>query len=361
MAPEDPDAVDPKDKLLLRPLSTLGKATATAGGNSFLRRTEWMTASGGGGQSVFRDSRSLRKPKRRVQTDEEKNEPINILRSIMKGFDIQYPQDAYKGHDTTSNLRAEEITAEEKRAWQNPRHPSKPNLQLVDSYPLLPDLDALPEPGSYIVTKFQTNPVSQGDKYDERINVGMFRILEPDMDAQAEYTRKLAEAEADPTKEAPMAEFDYEFFLPSSHDSVRGIKRKFDVLDPERDDPDLYDSENPETNKRFFRFDRLRAYETYQQTGNAKDPYDDTVALAMHDPDEKSGDGLQKAAYFYPVMQRTFIRPKRKQNRGAMAMARRDDEEDNKVDALEVEVRDLDEEELELRRQNRSRLAAEDE
>ncbi|KAK8157141.1 actin-like protein ARP8 [Phyllosticta citrichinensis] len=361
MASENPDQVDIKDRPLLRPLSTLGKPTTASGGSTFLRRTEYITASGGGGQGVFRDSNRVRKPKRRVQTDEEKNEPINILRNIMKGFDIQYPEDAYKGHDTTSNLRAEEITAEEKRAWQTPRHPSKPGLKLLDSYPLLPDLDALPEPGSYIVTKFQTNPVSQGDKYDERVNVGIFRILEPDLEAQAEYQRKTAEAEADPTKDAPMPEFDYEFFLPGAADSVRGIKRKFDVLHPQRDEPDLYDSENPETGKRFFRYDRLRAYETYQQTGNAKDPYDDTVALALHDANDKTGSNLTKAAYFYPVMQRTFIRPKRKQTRGAMAMARQDEEEDNRVDALEVEVRDLDEGELELRRDVKARLVAEDE
>lgn len=350
----------PHDRALLKPLSSLGKPSSIAGGVSFLRRTEYMTAAGGGSHSGLRDSAGRRAaPKRKKQTDAEKNEPINILRSILKGFDIAHPEDAYKGQDTVQNLRAEEITREERRAWDNPKHPLNPSLKLVDSYPILPDLDAVTETGGYIVAKFQTNPIAaQGSSYDDRVDVSLLRVLEPTAEQEDAYRTKLAEHEAaDPevraTKPPPQPDYDYEFFLPSSRDAVRGIKRKFSPNDPERDDDALYDYTNAE-GKRCFKFDRVRCYETYQQAGNPQEPYDDTVALALHDPEMDvgavpgQGSRLQKGAYYYPIVQRTFIRPKRKATRaGVVGVASQpNDEQENRVDVLEIEVREPDEKEV---------------
>lgn len=364
LAPENPIPLHPHDRALLKPVSSLGKPSSIAGGVSFLRRTEYMTAAGGGSHSGLRDSAGARRaaPKRKKQTDAEKNEPINILRSILKGFDIAYPEDAYRGQDTVQNLRAEEITQEERRAWDAPKHPLNPALRLVDSYPILPDLDAVTETGGYIVAKFQTNPIANNQAgsgaYDDRADVSLLRVLEPTAEQEDAYRQTLAEHDAaDPetraSKPPPQPDYDYEFFLPGSRDAVRGIKRKFSPDDPERDDDALYDYSNGETGKRCFRFDRVRCYETYQQAGNPQEPYDDTVAVALHDAETDvgavpgQGSRLQKGAYYYPIVQRTFIRPKRKTTRaGVVGAMSQPDEPENRVDVLEIEVREPDEKEV---------------
>lgn len=328
-----------------------------------MRRTEYITATGGGGHSGLRDPGRRSAPKKKRQTDAEKNEPINILRSILKGFDIAHPEDAYKGQDTVQNLRAEEITPEERRAWDNPKHPANPSLKLLDSYPVLPDLDAITETGGYIVAKFQTNPIAQqGAHYDERVNVSILRVLEPTEEQEQAYHAKLAEhdAEADPTKPPPQRDYDYEFFLPASQHATRGIKRKFSTIDQDAHaDAALYDHENPESGKRCFRYDRVRFYETYQQAGNPLEPYEDTVAVALHDPELEAGGAgsrLPKGAYYYPIVQRTFIRPKRKAPRGG---AMGEEEQENRVDVLEIEVRDLDEREAAVKSEFREKLETE--
>ncbi|EOD50818.1 putative rna polymerase ii- paf1 protein [Neofusicoccum parvum UCRNP2] len=371
LAPDNPIPLHPHDRALLRPLSTLGKPSSIAGGVSFLRRTEYMTAAGGGGHGGLRDTGGRRAaPKKKRQTDAEKNEPINILRSILKGFDIAHPEDAYKGQDTVQNLRAEEITPEERRAWDNPKHPTNPSLKLVDSYPVLPDLDAITETGGYIVAKFQTNPIAnQGAAYDDRVDVSILRVLEPTAEQEEAYRQRLAEHEAEAeggVRAPPQRDYDYEFFLPASGEAVRGIKRKFSATDPERDDEELYDYVNPETGKRCFRFDRVRFYETYQQAGNPQEPYEDTVAVALHDPELDVGavpgerSRLQKGAYYYPIVQRTFIRPKRKAGRGPMGvMSQGGEEAENRVDVLEIEVRDLDEREAAVKSEFREKLETE--
>ncbi len=34
------------------------------------------------------------------------------------------------------------------------KHPTKRNVTIVDSYPLIPDLEAMPDPGGYVAVKF---------------------------------------------------------------------------------------------------------------------------------------------------------------------------------------------------------------
>ncbi|KAF2135919.1 uncharacterized protein K452DRAFT_280807 [Aplosporella prunicola CBS 121167] len=360
----------PHDRALLRPLSTLGKPSSVTAGVSFLRRTEYITASGlrmdssGAGSAALRGPERARQAarKKRLQTDAEKNEPVNILRNIVKGFDVAHPEDAYKGPDTTSNLRAEDVSREERNAWLNPKHPSRPDLKLLDQYPLLPDLDALPDNGSYIVTKFQTNPAAapaDSERYDERLDVGVLRIQPADAEALERYTTALAAFQEDPSQPEPAQPYNYEFFLPAvpSSSAARGIKRKFGDPSAANDDT-AYTHEGVAadgTPKRCWRYERVRAYETYQQTGDARDAYGDTLALALHDAEPTAaaaGQGgrlAQKAAYYYPVVTRTFIRPRRA--KPGMYV-----EDSDRIDVLEVEAREADEAERALRDGNKAVL-----
>ncbi|EMC93100.1 hypothetical protein BAUCODRAFT_27377 [Baudoinia panamericana UAMH 10762] len=337
--------IHPADKQLLKPLSALGKSNASAGAVSFLRRTEY-TASSNVQQMVSNTSKDMMRlrndPKRRKPNNLDKDDPVNIIRNIVKGFDLAYPSDAYKGDDSTSNIRGAAVTDAEVKAWSNPKHPTKPELQLLDSYPVLPDLEALPTSGYYMVAKFISNPLGT-DGYDQRLDTAILRPVD-DPQMQAEYQRRLAEWDPNSGKPQPLPEYEYDYYVPSEVSAVRGIKRKFDVNDTENDDPELYTDDTPEG--RAFKYERLRTYETYNQHGNATDLYNDSVALALHDTEGDVGttpgakQRLEKAAYYYPIIQRTAIRPKRKIGRQAVTQT---DEE--RVDEINITVVNFTEEE----------------
>lgn len=343
MARPGPQKLDPADKELLKPLSALGKGAGAAGSVSFLRRTEYTSSQGPQQFSSSKDLLRLRNDQKRRRTSTNKEDPINIIRNVVKGFDIAYPKDAYKGEENTASIRGAAITEAEAKAWSNPKHPSNPDLELLDSYPVLPDLDALPSTACFLVTKFITNPVASSNTYDTRLDAAILR-QKNDEKAYARWNERNEEwKQSGSTKPQPIPEDDYEYFLPVENSAVRPIKRKLNVNDPENQDETLYTEDGPE-NQRVFKYARLRTYETYQQTGDPANFYDVSVALALHDPETEVGvvpgteQRLQKGAYYYPIMQRTALRPKR--NVGPTAFNPVMDDE--RIDEINLTVGDVD-------------------
>ncbi|KAK5152103.1 hypothetical protein LTR04_006483 [Oleoguttula sp. CCFEE 6159] len=358
--PAVPPPIHPHDKALLRPLATLGKPASVTSGVSFLRRTEYISS--GADRMRFESSTSkdlLRvrnNTRKRRKPDVAKDDPINIARSIVKGFDLAYPRDAYTGPDSDQNLLGAEVSPAEKDAWTHPRHPTKPDLKLLDSYPVLPHVESLPTTGNYNVIKYITNPVAASSTYDSRLDVAVLRPLELRPDQVQHYEDMTQANEEDPTKPVPSVMFDYELFLPESEESVAGIKRILDVNDQEKEDAELYDSELKYTKDQgAFCYRKVRTYETYQQVADSEEGYGDTVALALHDAEidnhtTQAGHRLQKGAYYYPVRHRTFIRPKRAgRPRLGMDQTQRTDEQ---LDELRLLIKDPEGEELEKRATN---------
>lgn len=342
MARPGAQTLHPADKALLRPLTSLGKPNAASGAVSFLRRTEYTASQNTQhfSSSTSKDLLRMRNEKRR-KPSMNKDDPINIMRNIVKGFDIAYPRDAYRGEDSTTNLRGAQVTDAELKAWSNPKHPSNPELKLLDSYPVLPDPEAIPTTGFYMIMKFHGNPLSKTETtYDKRLDTA---ILKPTGDEQSEmiFNEKMAAWEqSDKSKPMPIREYDYDYFLPGDESAVRNFKRKLNVNDPENDDPDLYTNDIAD-GQRGFRYKRIRRYETFSQQGDPKEFYNDTVALALHDPEMDASDGkqrLRKGAYFYPIVQRTGLRAKR--NVGKMLYQI----DEGKIDELNVTVADMSEE-----------------
>lgn len=339
-----PQTLHPADKALLRPLASLGKPNAASGAVSFLRRTEYTASQNTQhfSSSTSKDLLRLRNDAKRRKPSLNKEDPINIMRNIVKGFDIAYPRDAYRGEDSTTNLRGAQVTDTELKAWSNPRHPSKPELKLLDSYPILPDLEAIPTTGFYMVMKFSSNPVEKTDSYDQRLDTA---VLKPIADEQAEMQfdeKKAAWEESDKSKPEPIREYDYDYFLLNDRSAVPNLKRKLNVNDPENDDPELY-TDYIDDGQRAFKYKRKRTYETFTQTGDSTDFYNDTVALALHDPESEVSTApggehrLQKGAYFYPIVQRTGLRPKRIVGKMLYQM------DEAKVDELNITVADMGE------------------
>lgn len=336
----------------MRPLASLGKASASGGAVSFLRRTEYTASQNtlNFAASTSKDLLKARNDTKRLKASVNKEDPINIMRNIVKGFDIAYPHDAYRGEDSTTNLRGAQITDAESDAWRNPKHPSNPDLKLLDSYPVVPDLEAIPSAGFYMVMKFISNPSATTGSYDERLDTA---IIKPVIDDQAEarFEDKLREwEESKSTKSAPIREYDYDYYLPDTQDVVPNLKRKLDVNDPEKDDDALYPDEGADGGPG-FRYKRLRTYETYNQHGDLHNLYNDSVALALHDPEASSGAGkrLAKGAYFYPLVQRTALRPQR-------PIGTRQYESKELVDELHVTVADPSEEVLARQTESRTEL-----
>jgi RNA polymerase II-associated factor 1 len=132
---------------------------------------------------------------------------------------------------------------------------------------------------------------------------------------------------------------------------VRGIKRKLNVNDPENEDPALYTDEVAD-GQMAFKYKRLRTYETYNQHGDGSNLYNDTVALALHDPESAEGHAqrLAKGAYFYPIVQRTALRPKR------VVGNRMYTEQQEKIDELNIMVGEPSEDLLQSQMEKRAAL-----
>ena len=283
------------------------------------------------------------KGKRKRPTDVSQDDPTNISRQIIKGFNIAYPADAYNGPDTADKLRGADVSSEEKQAWRTPKHPTNPGAQLLDSYPLIPDWDAIPDTGAYMVYKFMAPPVSNPNDptYDERVDVALLRPIGQSIKDQDLYQQEVEAQKLDPTLPVPIARHQFEYFLPPDRDEekLRGIKRNFTTFDPDNEDEIPFDTGTDEDGRprKFFKFENVRIYETANQVGDPEDPYGDVVGVALHDPDTHPNEPLrstklQKAAYFYPIVQRTSIRPRRP---GQADMV----EEMPKVDVIETAAR----------------------
>ncbi|KAI9689938.1 MAG: hypothetical protein M1822_009820 [Bathelium mastoideum] len=348
---DHPPPIHPHDKPLLRPVTALGKGSSLTTAASFLRRSEYTSSDSRSrfDSSTSKDLLRLRNDHKRARrSDVNKDDSMNILRNVIKGFNVAHPRDAYRGQDSGNNIRGAEVERIETDAWNNPRHPTNPNLRLLDSYPIVPDLEGLPETGSYLVTKFHTNPVAQTDTYDERLDVGIFKPNDESEEDKERMQAAQAAHEVDPSVPLPVPTYTYDYFLPKSTASVRGIKRKVNPFDPEHESDGLYDAVRND-GERCFHYDRVRGYETFQQTGNVNEEYKDTVLVALHDPKMGAGAGgddreLQKAAYYYPVLAKMFIRPRRAPNRLGLP-GRQMEKSEDQVDAIEATIREPTEEE----------------
>jgi RNA polymerase II-associated factor 1 len=349
MFEDDPAPLHPKDRELLRPINALGKPVASSNAVSFLRRTEYISSKsavnkGAGANPLMGKSRT---PK--VKPAINKDDPLTILRGIVKGFNLAYPQDTYTGEDSVAGLRGESITEPEKQAWHKPKHPTKSDLKLLDSYPVLPDLDAFPDTSNYMLIKYQTNPSDISTHYDPRLDVALIRMLDPTSEENEAHEERKALIEAtDPTAPVPLQEYRYDVLILKNSGSVDAVKRKFSTSEPIDDSTDGYDKYEPESDRHAFQYKRLRQYETYQQQSHLHNEWNDSVGLMLNDGED--GERLPRGAYMYPIVQKTSIRPKRlapkmgQLARGSQAYA--EDDSVQVIHGLDVAVRGMNEEEI---------------
>ncbi|ATY64185.1 RNA polymerase II-associated, Paf1 [Cordyceps militaris CM01] len=310
--------VHPHDKPLLRPIAALGKPKVAEANVSFLRRTEYISSLATKRFEGNSPRALLMKAKRPLprQAEAAADAPQTIKRKIERSFDV-----------------AEQEAQDPKRA----RHPTKKHLKAVEVTPLLPDLDAFPDSGAYVTIKFLTNPMAgAGSKYDPRLLSSLFRPIDKTREEEALYEAALAAHEADPVGHAkPQNLMNYDFYLGDGPAVGKNFGRKFDVDDPEHDEDALYTDRAGGC----FQFNRVRAYETAQEIElDHLTKYQDEVLLAFNDDESYP---RQRAVYYYPVMQKSTIRPQRTKNIARTAGIY---EEEQTVDQLDITVEDPTEE-----------------
>lgn len=218
------------------------------------------------------------------------------------------------------------------------KHPSKRNVKLVDAYPLVPDLDAFPDSGAYVTFKFTNNPVPPSRTYDKRLLNGVLKPLNRSEEEEQAYQLALQAHERDPEHmPKPQNLMDYDYFLPDSVHTSDRFNQKFDVMNLEHDDESLYTHKN--NGKGHFPMARVRTYETSQELElDNQTKYDEEVVLAFNDDEMLD----QKAAFYYPIMQRSVIKPQRTKNIArTIGLVPADfDADENKIDQLDVRVED---------------------
>lgn len=285
------------------------------GSHSFLRRTEYISTDSKARQETHANPlkagpKSPVSPRQRRQSDAAREDPLNIKRHVIKGFDLANPEDTYEGPDDSTHLKGAKASQAEIEAWQNPRHPSKPRLECIGQYPLKPDLEALPESGTYYTMRFQGQPTSSNDRHDPRIDLALLQPVEVGDDG-----------------------YNYEFYLLDQTDTAKSLKRKFESARTDLDD------QAP------FKYRYVRTYETVKQTQNFEQPYQE-VALALHDGG--AGSRLDKGAYFYPIGMRTIMKPRR--GRNLLSQGRHEDHDETRADEINLTFREADERETKKRK-----------
>jgi len=327
-APMHAPAPHPHDRALLRPLSSLGKPKSADSGVSFLRRTEYISSH----TSRSRIDGTTAKSLIGSSGPRVKKLPVNV--------DTESPEYIKQQVDRSFQTAALNLMDPNRV-----KHPYKRNVRLVESFPILPDLSAFPDAGGYVSVKFQTNPVPPSNVYDIRLDSALLRPLTQSDEKVRAREDAIAAYERDPERNPfPEPDQDYEFYLMDTITDAANFKRKYDMMNPDKDEDDLYTHQNEAMHK-CFRFKRIRAYETATTAGSQETKYDEEIVIAVND----GTDGIhQRAAYYYPLIQRSTIRPQRKKNidRQRYGFIDQGNEDPDTVDIVDVTIRDADESEM---------------
>ncbi|KAK6949983.1 hypothetical protein Daesc_008306 [Daldinia eschscholtzii] len=318
-APTQPPQIHPRDRALLRAPGSLGHPKPAETNVSFLRRTEYISSvsTKRHDSSAFRSNNPApKRPLKRPSPEPDVDSPAHIKKKIDQSFAI-----------AAANLKDKSRV----------KHPSKKNLKLVDAYPLIPDLEAFPDSGAYVTFKFTHNPLPATRVYDKRLLNGILKPISKTEAEEAAFAMAMQAHERDPQHvPKPQNLMDYDFFLNDSLDASERFRQKFDIENPDHDDDSLYTHKS--NGKPNFLFPRVRTYETAQELElNNQTKYDEEVVLAFNDDEAID----QKAAFYYPVMQRSVIKPQRNKNIArTIGLVPADLLEERNVDQLDVVVED---------------------
>lgn len=355
MASEHPQPLDPADIPLLMTIDQLRNPAPKNANVSFLRRTQHISVERGvpegvKGTPAKAQARLVKKGKMSME------DPKHIKKFIQKGFDIAYPHSKHTGEDTESRIRGLSPTKAEVDAWANPVHPDNAKLKPVGFFPVLPDLQGFPDPGGFVQFKFDKAPVAGvAGKRDKRMEVALLHPSAPEERICQDHASKVALHKASPQlyPDPGPVPWDYDLFLPEKSESAKKIYTSMSMTNPNRDDFDLYTNEGADGNK-FHRYDRVRTYATSAQSLNTDQKQRD-IALTLYKPEE--GENKQQAAYYYPILGKTRLKPERARTIAQAGLAPSASQvKEDCIDQMQVVARDPDEAEIYKRSLHRANI-----
>ena len=195
-------------------------------------------------------------------------------------------------------------------------------LKPVAYYPLLPDIDALPDQGAYASIKFDKAPLpSQRGKRDNRVDVALLRAF-PDEQLKPRWDAKKAAYESNPNAfEDPGPEpVVYAYEIPVAEDGVDRLHQILNESNQDKNNLDLWEGfyelndvmEDGEQTEPHIEYKKYRSYPNNitQEVNSSR-----FVALSLFDPDTASDSSRLKAhgraAYLYPISKRQKLRADR--------------------------------------------------
>ncbi|KAJ4512180.1 hypothetical protein HRR83_006147 [Exophiala dermatitidis] len=321
MAPDIQPVLDPADHALMMTVEQL-KSAGAKNNVSFLRKTQYMTASQMARASNNNDpfvratprSRKVVESNKMVPPPIARDDPENIKRHIQKGFDIAYPDSV---PFNPPEAKANPITPQERDAWKNPVHPDNPRLKPVGFYPILPDLDAMTDmAGNWQAVKFEKPPLPPyHGRRDDRVDVGLMMASENAPEMVKWKVKKAAFDKNPELYEDPGPEpYVWSLLVPKQVNAAPRIRKIFNDSDPQKDDPELYApllEESADGTQR-LPFERVRVYQTSSQ--NHVDPRR-VMGLSLVDADQLPPDSRFRkqgsAAYYYPILERLRMKADR--------------------------------------------------
>ena len=365
MAPENPPPVDPADMPLLLTLEQLRNPAPKNANVSFLRRTQYISAATRAPDSPHVTPAKI-KPRREAETRTSKDDPMYVKKYLQKGFDIAYPQSKHTSEDTASMIKGFPASKDETDAWVHPVHPTNPKLKPVGFYPVLPDLQGFPDPGGYVQFKFDKAPVpAVGGKRDDRMDVAILHPSAPEERVCQDHAAKVALHKANPNiyPDPGPIPYDYDIFLPNKKDSAKNVAASLRLSNPNRNSESYYANHDEEgganeDDGKFHLYEHLRTYATNFQTLNTDQRQKD-VALTLFDPAKASSElrSKEKAAYYYPILGKTRLKPERARTIAQAGLApTRPKTKEDQIDQMQVVVRDPNEAEVYKRSVHRAAI-----
>ena len=367
MAPEIQPVLDPADHALMLTPDQLRNQNSKNVNVSFLRKTQYMTSQNARANDAFiRPNTRTSKPTRRSSVPEpqiSRDDPINIKRHVQKGFDVANPESA-----SAQSLSA--IPSAELSAWRTPTHPDNPRLKPVSYYPILPDLDSSTDADGYISLKFDKPPLGALPNHggrDSRIDISLLHGVK-DAAQEAAWSKKKRAYDENPELYANPGQQPYQwhFCVPRRPgvDVVAAVKRKLNVMDPDRDDDrgyeGLYTPGEPRPGADVgFDYVKERSFGAVStETPNVQFDTLRFMAISLFDSEtageySRLGDettAIDKAAYYYPILQKMRI----KGDREKVRKGRDAGEAGEKFSHIKLTIRDPDVEEKFVRGQFRA-------
>jgi hypothetical protein len=367
MAPEIQPVLDPADHALMLTPDQLRNQNSKNVNVSFLRKTQYMTSQNARANDAFiRPNTRTTKPTRKSSITEPqvaRDDPVNIKRHIQKGFDIANP-------DTASPQSLSIIPSAELSAWRTPTHPDNPRLKPVSYYPILPDLESSTDLDGYISIKFDKPPIpalpNHGGR-DSRIDVALLHG-EADATQEAAWNKKKRAYDENPELyENPGPQpYQWDFCVPrrAGAEVVTAVKRKLNIMDPDRDDDRGYEGlyvpgePNPQADVGIDYVKERTFGAVSTETPNVQFDTLRFMAVSLFDSESAGqnsrlgagSDLIDRAAYYYPIIQKMRVRADREKIR----KGRNAGEAGEKWNYIKLRVRDPNIEEKFVRGQFRA-------